>query len=73
MVKKDNQKSNINFREKKLELDSILSKLQQEDTDIDEAIELYKSGQQIIAELLDYLKHAENSITEIRSNLDKQK
>jgi exodeoxyribonuclease VII small subunit len=43
------------YQELKEQLDSILSQLQHEDTDIDKAVELHKNGQQILKELETYL------------------
>jgi exodeoxyribonuclease VII small subunit len=44
------------YQQLKDELEEILNKLQHEDTDIDQAIELHKNGRQVLAQLEAYLK-----------------
>lgn len=44
-----------NYQVLKQQLDDILSKLQDEELDIDEATKLYAQGQKVIAELEVYL------------------
>ena len=46
------------YQELKAELDSILDKLQHEDTDIDEALKLHKAGQEILKKIEAYLGKA---------------
>jgi exodeoxyribonuclease VII small subunit len=58
---------NIDYKDLKLELDNLLSELQRDDLDIDEALKVYARGQEIIKVLEDYLKNAENSVTELKA------
>lgn len=48
-------KAKKTYQELKNELESVLEQLQNEDTDIDQAVELHKKGQKLIKELEDYL------------------
>ena len=50
------------YRELRGELDEVLAELQSAKLDIDKALELYKKGQVLIAQLEDYLKTAKNEI-----------
>jgi exodeoxyribonuclease VII small subunit len=43
------------YQELKNELGAVLEQLQNEDTDIDQAVELHKKGQKLIKELESYL------------------
>ena len=47
------------------ELDTLLSKLQDGDLTIDEALKAFKRGQEIIVQLQKYLKSAENTVTKL--------
>ncbi len=55
------------FRELSQELDSILSQLQAEDIDVDEALSLHEKGKALIAELEKRLKSAEHTVKKIKS------
>lgn len=50
-----------------MELDEILTKLQSNDLDVDEAIKLYERGMEVAKEIEKYLKEAENKITKIKT------
>jgi exodeoxyribonuclease VII small subunit len=50
------------------ELDEILAKLQTDDLDVDQAVELYERGISITKELETYLKEAENKIAKIKAD-----
>ena len=54
-MKKNDKKQS--YQELKQSLDEILDKLQQEDTALDEAVELHAKGQAILQQLDDYLQH----------------
>lgn len=54
------------YRELQSELDEVLAQLQSADLDIDKALELYKRGQKLVAELENYLENAKNEITELK-------
>jgi exodeoxyribonuclease VII small subunit len=62
----------FSYRELKDELDEVLSNLQREDLDIDEALKLYKRGQELIKDLEEYLKSAENTVKEIKAKFKTQ-
>jgi exodeoxyribonuclease VII small subunit len=57
----------INFKELNKELESILEDFQKEQIDIEEMVAKYSRGQQIIKELKDYLKLAQNKITKLKT------
>lgn len=48
-------KAKKTYQELKNELEAVLEQLQNEDTDIDQAVELHKQGQKLIKELEGYL------------------
>lgn len=66
MVKKE-----INYQSLNEELNVIMSRLQSDDTDIEEALKSYERGMQIIEELQTYLKQAENKVEKIKARFDK--
>lgn len=47
-------------------LDEVLTKLQQPDIKVDEAVALYKSGLSLISKLEGHLKRAENTIERLK-------
>jgi exodeoxyribonuclease VII small subunit len=55
------------YRQLKEELDEVVIKLQGDDLDVEEALELYKKGQQLIKQLETYLETAENSVKELKA------
>ncbi len=57
---------NRSFVELRNELDSVMNHLQEENLDIDEAIKLYKRGQELVAELSKYIKEAKNEISKLK-------
>lgn len=61
------------YNELKDELDLVISKLQDEGIDIDEALELYQRGNRLIEELDARLARAKNSIKKISSQSTKKK
>ncbi len=50
----------------KQELDEVLAKLQRDDTEIDDALELYKRGLELTKQLEAYLQEAENQIVKLQ-------
>lgn len=48
-------KKSQSYQQLKQSLDTVVAKLQHEDTDIDEALILYKEAQSIVKELDEYL------------------
>jgi len=49
------------------ELDQLMAELQREDLDVDTALRHYQRGLELIEQLQDYLKTAENRLTELTS------
>lgn len=56
------------YRDLQAELDGVLAELQSAELDIDKALDLYKQGQKLIAQLEDYLQNAKNEITRLSSD-----
>ena len=54
------------------ELQALLVKLQGDDIDVEEAVKLYERGLEIIAQLEEYLKTAENRITKLQAQFSKE-
>lgn len=48
------------------ELDQILEQLESTDLDIEEALSKYQRGMEIVEQLEDYLKTAENKVTKLK-------
>lgn len=57
---------NNNYQNLKIQLDDILSKLQSEGIDIDEAIKLHEQGQKLISELEKYLNKTRHKFEVIK-------
>lgn len=57
-----NKFAQFNYAAKTEELEGILAHLQAEDIALDEALKLHAAGKLLIAEIEDYLKHAENEV-----------
>ena len=64
------QEGSASYRELKEELDHVLQSLQREDLDVDEALELYARGQELIKALEKYLEKAENSVKKIKTSFE---
>lgn len=62
--------NNIDYKKLSTQLDEILAKLQGEDLDIDQALELYEKGMAITSDLQAYLKQAENKVSKIKSSIN---
>ena len=60
-----------NYEELKNELDSLMLELQREDIGVDQALEHYRRGLELVKQIEVYLKTAENKITELKANFDK--
>lgn len=60
-------KGEVNYQELKSELDQIMLSLQEEDLDVDKALEHYQRGLELVQQLETYLKDAENKIIEIKA------
>ncbi|HUC78915.1 MAG TPA: exodeoxyribonuclease VII small subunit [Candidatus Saccharimonadales bacterium] len=61
---------NFVYRDKKDELEKILSELQSPELNLEEAITKYKTGNELIKEIEEYLNKAKNTIIQIRNNKD---
>lgn len=59
------------YKELQAELDEVLTALQSDDVDVDEAIELYEKGMKLANELETYLKTAQNKVTKLQATFDK--
>ncbi len=55
------------YRELQSELDSVLVELQSSELDIDKALDLYKQGQKLLAQLETHLKNAKNEIEHLKA------
>ncbi len=62
-------KKSESFLELSNELDLILEKLQNIQTDIDDATSAYERGAELINKLEDYLKNAQNKVEKINQKL----
>ncbi len=60
--------TNIDYAALQSELDTILSDLQRDDSDVDSALKLYARGLEIIKQLESYLKTAENSVRQLQAS-----
>jgi len=49
------------------ELQEILGKLQQDDLDVDEAMQAYERGLELVTALETYLKQAENKVSKLQA------
>jgi exodeoxyribonuclease VII small subunit len=52
------------------ELDAIMLALQQEDLDVDQAVQYYERGLKLVGQLQAYLKTAENKVTELKAKFN---
>ncbi len=59
---KDTARPKPRYEELKAELDNIVEQLQADDVDVDAALSLYKRGREIVEQLQEYLKTAENTV-----------
>lgn len=50
------------------ELDEVMSKLQSDSLDVDEALVLYEQGIALVKELETYMKAAENKVAKIKAD-----
>jgi exodeoxyribonuclease VII small subunit len=56
----------------KAELEDLMTTLQSEELDIDEALRLYQRGLELVQQLGDYLKTAENTVRELKAKFNKE-
>lgn len=62
--------SEASYEELKTELDSIMLALQQEDLDVDKALQHYQRGLELVQSLETYLKTAENKVIELKAQFN---
>ena len=48
------------------ELDTVIADLSKPDVAVDETVELYKKGMDLVTRLEDHVKHAENTLEKVR-------
>lgn len=60
-----------NYENLKAELDEVLISLQQEDLDVDKALELYQRGLELVQQLETHLNEAENKVKELKAKFSK--
>ena len=56
----------VDYRSLREELDAIVADLQQNDLDVDVAMQKYERGLELIKQLEAYLKTAENKVTKLK-------
>ena len=54
----------------KAELDTVLSELQREDLDVDQALKHYQQGLELVKQLENYLQGAENQVKQLKAGFD---
>lgn len=54
------------YKQLQAELDEVMTMIQAEELDVEEAIKLYEQGEKLIRELETYLKTAENTIKKLK-------
>lgn len=64
-------KSAKSYQEMKRELDSIMLELQQEELDVDQALEQYRRGLELVKQIEKYLKTAQSKVTELKAGFNK--
>ncbi len=70
MAKSD---TNKDYKSLSDNLENIISLLQDDKTSIDESLKLYEQANKLVEELSEYLKTAENKLTQINSKTKGQK
>lgn len=64
------KKSDASYQKLREELEDVIDAIQQEDLDVDKAVELYKRGLELVRCLERYLQAAENTVSEIKATFD---
>jgi len=57
----------VNYHALNAELETILADLQAGDLEIDEAVEKYQRGMEIVEQIQTYLKEAENKVKKVKT------
>lgn len=63
----------IDYQALNAELETILAALQQGDLDVDDAIEKYERGLELVSQLETYLKDAENTVIKLKTQFGNAK
>jgi exodeoxyribonuclease VII small subunit len=58
----------LTYKELSEELEKVMGDLERGDLDIDEAVKCYERGLQLVRELEDLLKAAENKVTQLKAS-----
>ena len=66
-------KAKPSYQSLKAELDSILAELQDENIDVDQTVQKYKRGLELIKQLETQLQDAENTITQLQAKFPDSK
>lgn len=72
MANNEPKTDEIRYRELMSELAGIVDKMQDDAIDIDQALEQYERGLEIISRLDERLRTAENRIVELKARFDKR-
>lgn len=64
-------KANASYEDLKQELDTILAELQRDDLGVDDALKHYQRGLELVEQLEQHLKKAENTINELKLKFSK--
>jgi exodeoxyribonuclease VII small subunit len=62
--------SDNNYLDLRNELDDVMIKIQAEDLDIDQALVFYKKGLELIRQLEEHIKKAENEVKVLKAKFD---
>ena len=60
----------LSYQTLKAELDTVLSELQREDLDVDQALKHYQQGLELVKQLESYLQAAENQVKQLKAGFD---
>lgn len=60
----------LNYEALKAELDAVLEALQSDDLNVDQAVQQYERGLELVQQLKTYLKTAENKVTTLKAKFD---
>ncbi len=59
-----------NYKTLQTELDTVMIELQREDLDVDTALKHYQRGLELINQIEQYLKSAENKVVELKAKFN---
>lgn len=58
----------VNYKALRAELEDIMHQLDDDQLDVDEVTKLYQRGMEIVKQLEDYLKTAENKVKKVKAD-----